>query len=269
MTRVEFSKQIFRLRTYLALGLMALIPTIMTVAFKVTGGPNNPRDRDLFALATRSGLNLPLAALAAMSSFLLPIVVLIFAASTVSEESSWGTVRYLLVRPVTRSRLLASKLTVSATMAVMAAILITLTGTIEGVIAFGWHPVLNFSGLSILSFAPGDALLRIIGGTFYVAWQMSGLLAFGFMLSTMTDAALGGIAAGMGFIIVSSILDAIPPIGRLRTLLPTHYLHAWETLFAQPVNTDHIVRGILLQVPYVFVFLGLAWWWFHRKDITA
>ena len=32
---------------------------------------------------------------------------------------------------------------------------------------------------------------------------------------------------------------------------------------------DHIVRGVLLQLPYIAVFLILAWWWFHRKDIVS
>ena len=28
-------------------------------------------------------------------------------------------------------------------------------------------------------------------------------------------------------------------------------------------------RSILLQVPYVVVFLSVAWWWFRRKDIKS
>ena len=28
-------------------------------------------------------------------------------------------------------------------------------------------------------------------------------------------------------------------------------------------------RSILLQIPYVIVFCGIAWWWFHRKDIKS
>jgi hypothetical protein len=35
------------------------------------------------------------------------------------------------------------------------------------------------------------------------------------------------------------------------------------------VQTDHLVRGLLLQLPYVAIFLALAWWWFQRKDITS
>lgn len=266
MTAVEFRKQAFRLRTYIALGILAAIPTLMTVAFEFSGGPRDRRDRDFFALATQSGLNLPLAALGAMSTFLLPIVVVIFAGGSVAEEASWGSLRYLLVRPISRSRLLASKLTVVAMLSLIAALVILVTALVEGVIAFGWHPVMTPDFTRI---EPGVALARIVLSTLYVAWSMSGIIAVAFFISTVTDASIGAVSAGIGLAIVSQIVDAIPPVGRIRSLLPTHFWHAWENLFASPVQTDHLIRGLLLQLPYVAVFLGLAWWWFHRKDITS
>ena len=48
-------------------------------------------DEGLFALATRSGLNMPLAALVFMSNFLLPVVAVNFAAGAIAEEASWGS----------------------------------------------------------------------------------------------------------------------------------------------------------------------------------
>src|SRR5436305_1097346 len=99
------------MRTYIALGLMVVIPTLMTLAIKLGGRPRERGDLDFFALARHSGLNMPLAALLSPLSFLLlPIVVLLFAGSAVGEEANWGSLRYLLIRPVSRSRLLTAKL---------------------------------------------------------------------------------------------------------------------------------------------------------------
>jgi ABC-2 type transport system permease protein len=269
MTAVELRKQLFRMRTYLSMLIMVGIPTLMTAAFLLTGGPRDRRDQDLFALATRSGLNMPLAALALMSNFLLPVVVVNFAAGSIAEEANWGSLRYLLLRPVSRSRVLASKLTIIALLAVIATFLIVIAGTIEGVVAFGWHPVLSFSGGKLESLAPGTALARLLLAALYVTWSMTGIVAFGFFLSTVTDAALGALMGGMGLFIVSFILDALPPLKGIAGILPTHYWHAWEALFTNPVSSDHLVRGLLLQVPYTALFLTLAWWWFHRKDIVS
>jgi ABC-2 type transport system permease protein len=266
MIRVEFAKQTLRVRTYLLLGLMIVIPVIMTVALKVGGPPSDHRDSDLFNLATGSGLNMPLAALTAMSGFLLPLVVLVFAGGAIAEEASWGSLRYLLLRPVSRGRLLLSKLAVAAVLALVATLLITLSALVAGVIAFGWHPAITLSSATL---PQNEALPRLVAATLYVAWSLSGVIAFGLMLSTMTDAALGAVSGGIGLTIVSEILDSIPALGGLRDVFPTHYWRVWEGLFSQPAVTGDIVHGALLQIPYLVVFLAAAWWWFHRKDIVS
>lgn len=266
MIRVDLKKQAYRLRTYIALGLMVAVPVIITLAFKLGGGPRDHGQNDFFTVATHSGLNMPLAALSAMSSFLLVVVVALFAGGAVAEESSWGSLRYLLVRPVSRSRLLTAKVLVAALLAFIATALISLSGLVAGTIAFGWHPIAT---PSLAAMSQGEALSRLALSTVYVAWSMSAVVAFAFMLSTMTDAALGAVAAGVGLGIISQILDAIPALGSVRNWLPTHDWHAWEGLFAHPATTSDMVNGVFLQIPYLAVFLLLAWWWFHRRDILS
>ncbi len=266
MIETEFRKQLFRLRTYIVLALMAGIPTLLTLAFKFGSRPGRGGERDFFSLATNSGLNVPLAALSAMSVFLIPIVDLVFAGGSVAEESNWGTIRYLLVRPISRSRFLASKLTVAGVLGFAAILTAVFVGSVEGIAVFGWHPVLS---PTLATFQPGDAVWRILLATAYVGWSMSGIVAFAFFLSTLTSSSMGAVSGAMGVAIVSQILEAITPLRNMRSVLPTHYWHAWESLFSNPVNTDNILRGVLLQVPFVMVFLTLAWWMFGRKDIIA
>jgi ABC-2 type transport system permease protein len=122
---------------------------------------------------------------------------------------------------------------------------------------------------SIATLSQSEAFSRLVISTFYVAWCMAGILAFAFMLSTMTDAALGAVSGGIGLTVVSEILDAIPPLRTSRNFMITHYWQAWTGLFREPMHTGEIIRGVLLQVPYVVVFLLIAWWWFHRKDIVS
>ena len=77
MIGVELRKQVWRLRTYLALGIMVAIPVITTLAFKLSGGPQGAERRSstCFDLGTRSGLNMPIDSLLVMTGFLLPVVV--------------------------------------------------------------------------------------------------------------------------------------------------------------------------------------------------
>ena len=264
MIQAELRKQTFRMRTYIALGLMAGIPILMTLAIEFGRRPRD--ERNFFALASHSGINVPLAALTAASTFLLVVVVALFAGGSIAEESGWGSLRYLLVRPISRSRLLASKLVVSCLLAFAATVLIALSGLIAGTIFFGWHPVLTPDGTV---FSQGAALGKLAIATVYVAWCMSGVVALAFMISTMTDTSMGAVIGAVGLSVISTILDAISSLGSVRDVLITRYWHAWEGLFANPSKSSDMFNGFLLQLPYVVVFLALAWWWFHRRDVLS
>jgi ABC-2 type transport system permease protein len=263
MITVEARKQVWRLRTYIGLGLLALIPVTLTIAFKV-----NPPDRGgpgFFDLSA-SGINIPIAALGGVSAFLLLVVVSLFAGETVSGEADWGTLRYLLVRPVSRNRVLGSKLVIAAGLAIVASFVVTVVGLVAGTLAFGWHPITTTS-LTLLS--QGSAVGRLALATLYVAWSQAAYFSFAFMLSTMTDAAFGAVAGGVGLGVVSQILNNISALNGTSYVYPTHYLNAWQSLFFQGAQSTEMVRGVILQVPYLLVFLGIAWWWFNRKDVLS
>ena len=266
MIAMELKKQTFRPRTYVALALMVVIPAVITVVIKLHPGRPGSGERDFFVIATHSGLNIPLAALTAMSGFLLVIVVSLFAGETVSGEASWGTLRYLLIRPVPRLQVLLAKLVVASLLSLAATAVISVTSLAAGVAAFGWHPVLT---LSLSTVSQGPALLRLLLSTLYVAWGMAAFVCFALLMSTLTDSAFGAVAAGVGLGVISQILNGVTPLGMVRYGLPTHYLFAWHGLFAFPVTTSDMVRGCLVQLGYSAFFLGLAWWWFRRKDITS
>jgi ABC-2 type transport system permease protein len=273
---VELRKQLPRARTWVALLVMAVVPVIMTIGFAV-GGPPHDHDNGLFALSTRSGLNMPVSALTLMQNFLLVIVVALFAGETVSGEASWGTLRYLLIRPVTRTRLLASKLAIVALLVVLATLLIPIFGLAAGLPAFGWHDVAVVNPQSqvtdgIPTFGlldPASALWRLLAATGYVAWTMASTVAFAFLLSALIDSPFGAVFGGLAFAIVSQILDNIPSFGNVRYGLPTHYWHAWTQLFAPTLHVGDMVTGTLTQLPYVAVFLALAFAAFRRKDILT
>jgi ABC-2 type transport system permease protein len=261
--QVEVRKQFFRLRTYIAMGLVFVIPIILAAAFKA----NPPRGfNSLFDLSTSGAMNIAITALTEVSSFLLIVVVSLFAGETVAGEAEWGTLRYLLVRPVTRNRLLASKLTVSVLLALIATFLTSLTALAIGTVLFGWHS-LQVPGFATQS--SGQALGRLALATLYVAWSQAAYVSFSFMLSTMTDRVFAAVAGGVGLGVVSQILNNISALNGTSYVYPTHYVNVWQHLFFGAPQPGNLIRGVLLQVPYVVVFLGIAWWWFNRKDVVS
>jgi ABC-2 type transport system permease protein len=272
LVRTETVKATRRMRTYVSFAILIVIPIIMASALKA-----NPPDQGergggggLFFLTTHTGLVMPAAALRLMSTLpLLITVVAIFGGDAMAGDASWGNLRFVLMRPVARVRLLWSKFLVAVLLSWLSVVAVVLSGLAIGVILFGWHPLdLNFVFRSYHE-SIGSLLGHIALATVYVAWMLTGLVAFTFMLSCMTDSPSGATIAGVGLYIASQILDAIDPLGSLRYGLPTHYLDSWVDLFTQNSVSSDMARGALLTVGYVLLFTGIAVWWFRRKDILS
>jgi ABC-2 type transport system permease protein len=277
LVRAETVKTTRRMRTYIAFGVVAAIPAIMTIALKLNP-PDSPGDGGpggglFFLTANFSGVVLPFAALRVMSAFLLIIVVAIFGGDAMASDAAWGNLRFVLMRPVARVKLLLAKLGVAALVSWLAVVTVAVVALVVGGIVFGWHsldvPMFDDGQFVLIHQSVGTLLWHLLIATAYIAWMLTGLVAFTFMLSCMTDVPYGAIVTGVGFYIVSQILDAIEPLGSLRYILPTHYFDSWSDLVFQGHATSNMARGALLMIGYVLLFTGVAVWWFRRKDVLS
>jgi ABC-2 type transport system permease protein len=279
LIRIELVKQTCRAKGWVTLAVMALVPLLLTVVIGTTRPAIAERVGDWGSVVTNtSGFTVPLIALTAMQLFLIPLGVTIFAAEAVAGERSWGSLRYLLVRPVSRSRVLLSKTAVAAAFALAVVMVATAASVAGGVLAFGWRPltVLDLQHTSAFfvattTLAPGTALLRIWLATGLVAGSMVSTFAFALFLSTLTDRPFGAVAGGIGLGLVSRALDNIPGLHLLSPWLPMTDAGttAWTALFLQPVNLDGVAHLALVQAVYGAVFLAAAWIRFSRADVLG
>ena len=275
LIRTEVIKQFRRPRTWVALAFVVIVPIIITVALKTNppdirgdGGGHGGRDAArFFLLATQTGLMVPVAALRVMSEFFLVVILCLFSGDSVASEAGWGNLRFLLTRPIPRARLLTAKLIVAAMFGLLATALIAVSGTIAGGLAFGVKP-LAIPALGV-SQSVGSLIANLGLSVLLAAWGIAGVAAFGFMLSTMMDNSAGAIFGAVGLYIITSILGAIDSLGSIRYGFPAFYSGAWADLFRGASFGGDMVRNALVQIPYVLVFVGIAYWWFRRKDITS
>ncbi|MFI7432806.1 ABC transporter permease subunit [Micromonospora haikouensis] len=266
----EFRRQASRRRTQLALGFMVLLPLIVLVAFQFDSGNDDDGGGGEFSsladLATSGGLNFTLFCLLVSASFLLVVVVALFCGDTVASEASWGSLRYLLAVPVPRARLLAVKLLVALAYSGLALLLLAGTALLAGTLRYGWEPLRSQVSAQL---DPAEGLLRLAAVLGYLAVVLLAVAGLAFLLSVVTDAALGAVGGAVLLWILSSILDQITALGGIRAFLPTHYANAWLGLLSTPVQTDDLVRGCISAIAYATLFWSLAFWRFTRKDVTS
>jgi len=275
----ELVKQGRRPRAWVTLAVVAALPALLTLVIGTTRPAIPERFGDWGSVVTgTSGLAMPLIALSALQLFLLPLAVAIMAAEPVAGEASWGSLRYLLARPVSRSRVLAAKAAVAAGFSLAAVAAAAGSALLTGVAAFGWRPltVLDLQRttpfhLAQTTFAPGPATVLLGLATMLVALTMTSTFAVALLLSTLTDSPFAAAAGGVGFGLVSRALDNVPGLQGLSPWLPLTDGGStlWTGLFLPPADAGALVHLALVQALYTLPVLAAATIRFARADVLA
>ncbi len=264
--RAEIRRQLSRRRTVVVFAVLAALPLVLVLAFALGRSDSSSGARGFVDLAQDSGANLVVFALFASTSFLLVIVVALFAGDPVPSEASWSSLRYLLTAPVRRERLLRQKLVVAALSCLVALVLLPSWTLLVGGLAYGWGPYVGPTGDQL---GYPLVLVRLLVVVAYLAVSLSAVGAFAFLLGTLTDAPLAAVGGAVVLWIVCAILDQISALGGLRQALPGHFAFAWADALAPTVDWSAMAQGALWSVGYAVAMVGVAVWRFLRKDVTS
>ncbi len=299
MITVELVKLLRRPRTWISVVLTCALPFMVAVFITITHLVPPPGQGSAFLSAVlQDGALYPAAALALVLPVFLPVAVAVVAGDSIAGEATGGTLRYLLVRPVGRTRLLVAKLVSVIVYVLLVVLAVTFTAYATGVFllgpseaaAVGQAPGVpggsapglagqaptagQAAGAAVtsLSGAPLSLLQlteRTAGAIAFITVSMLGVAAIALFLSTITDSALGSALGALAALVASEVLVTLNAATVVQPYLPTRYWLAWIDFFRQPVFWRDIQRGFGIQAVYVVVFLAAAWANFSTKDITA
>ena len=276
MIRVELVKLVRRPRTWISIALLCVLPIVVAAFVAARHLAPAPGTGPAFLSAVlRDGSLYPAAAMAMIVPVFLPISVAVLAGDSVAGEAAGGTLRYLLARPVGRTRLLVAKLISLVVFVLLAVVAVVGTSYLTGVVLFGTGTPAalgepdGVTSLSGVTLSPWEFTLRLVGAVAFVVVSMLGVAAIALFLSTVTDSALGAALGALAVLIASEILVLLDAAVAIRPFLPTRYWLAWVDFFRDPIFWRDIERGIGIQAVYVVVLLGAAWANFVTKDIKT
>lgn len=285
MILVELALLLRRTRVWLCWLLLCALPALVAVVVSATGilPPPGQGPAFLSAVAT-NGQIFPAFALALVLPILLPITVAVVAGDTVAGEAAAGTLRYLLIRPVGRLRLLVAKLVSVAFFVVTAVTLVVLTSYAVGIAVFGTGTTTATGGLTLPPVDAGPGSVASLSGTViepvdlatrtgltvaYLALCMLTLGALGIFFSTLTDSPLAAALAVLAVVVTSASLQALDASADFVDFLPTAHWLAWIDLYRDPVLYDAARTGAWVQAGWVAVAVGAAWANLATKDIAS
>ncbi|GLZ41610.1 ABC transporter permease [Actinokineospora sp. NBRC 105648] len=275
MIAVELRKLASRPRVWLSIGLLCALPALVAVLLSVSNLAPPPGQGGAFLSAVlRNGALFPAAALALVLPVFLPLAVAVFAGDAVAGEAATGTLRYLLVRPVSRSRVLVAKMVALAVFIVLAITMVVVTSLVVGLALFGTGAeAVGQSGaatsLSGVTLGPGELALRLLGAIGYIVVCMLGFGSIALFFSTLSDSAIGAALAALAVLIASSVLQTLQAADSIKPYLPTNYWLSWIDFFRDPILWRNIDSGLVLQACYIALFFGASWANFAAKDITS
>ncbi|MBT2397672.1 ABC transporter permease [Streptomyces sp. ISL-100] len=279
LLRSELTTTFRRWRTLALLAVLAAVPVLIGIAVKIEtsdgssiggggggGGEGGGAGPAFLTQITNNGLFLVFAALAATLPVFLPMAVGVIAGDAVAGEANAGTLRYLLVAPAGRTRLLLAKYVSTMVFCLVATLTVAASALATGALLFPLGEVTTISGTQI-SF--GEGLVRAAVVAAVVAASLVGLAAIGVFVSTLTNSGVAAMAATVGLLITVQILDTIPQLDAIHPYLFPHRWLSFTDLLREPVYWDEVLDNLGLQALYAAVFGSAAWARFTTKDISA
>ncbi|EMF48063.1 putative membrane protein [Planococcus halocryophilus Or1] len=205
-------------------------------------------------------------------SSLISLFTIVVAAGIISNEFKWGTIKLLLIRPISRTKILFSKYVSVLIFALTLLIFLLVTSWIVGAILFGLN---GLNPLIIQQQSAGFAQTGVFGeiveayGLSLVTLVM--MATFAFMISAIFRSS--GMAIGLAIFLMMA--------GNAIVAFLAQYEWSKYILFANtnlkqymdggmPLNESMTLTfSVVVLVVYFIVFLGAAWTAFTKRDIAG
>src|SRR4051794_38324658 len=228
--RWELRKLIAQRRTWLGIAAAGLVPVIFLISIQISKVTphDGPYDTPLGPNLRHTGLALNLVVFKLIGVIGPTLIAALVAGDIVAGEDMAGTLKTILVRSLRRGEVLAGKALALLTYLVAALALFAVAGVLAGVIAWGFHPLVNLSGHAIsASHALGLTAIAMV----LYALPVLAVASFGLFLSVVTRHSVAAIAGTLLYALALQGLSALSAISAAHPFLLVNQLTAWHDLF--------------------------------------
>jgi ABC-2 type transport system permease protein len=203
----------------------------------------------------------------------IPFLITLVAGDIVSSEATSGTVRLLLIRPPSRSKIITAKYLTAlfyttGLVAFLALICISL-----GLILFGSGDlIMNFQTKLRMVFIPeADIPIRMLLAFVAAVWSMTVVASLAFLFSTLAENSIGPIIGTMAVVIVFLVLGNFPFdfFRSIRPYLFTTYMIFWQLFFDDPIPRQEIAKSALVLGFHNVALFLIAFVVYNRKDVKS
>jgi len=290
LLQIELFKIFRRPRTYIPFAAIAAMILIIQLGLKFDGRSYlqlfMSSLSDSFYIPYSMILNGYLVAFVILNTLLIqvPLLVALVAGDMIAGEANMGTLRLLITRPVSRTRLMLVKFGASVIYTVLLLIWMAVLALFLSMWLFGTNDMLIARSNVMEQIGRADVLWRYIAAFGYASVALSTVAALAFLLSVFAENSIGTVVSTISIVIVLTILSEMKiPIydNTVNPWLFTSHMLAWKGFFysrsngegvAIPGSVENlpaILRSLGVLLAYIFAFVTSAIWVFNKKDILS
>lgn len=273
---IEFYKVFKKWRTYIGIIAIGVLVPLIHVAMLIEGSrtlnfmTQNIQQSFVFVGNLLNGYFVSYIILSSLAVHI-PFLIALVAGDLLAGEATQGTYRLLVTRPISRTQIIVSKFITGIIYTNLLIVWLAIMSLVLGVILFGTGELIVFRGDTIVIFKQTDVLWRFMLGYGFAALGMSVVASLAFFFSSLVENAIGPIISTMAVIIVFLVMSAlqIDFFEDLRPYLFTNYIMNWRLFFDDPLDTEEIIRSMVVLSVHIAVFFTAALVIFKRKDILT
>jgi ABC-2 type transport system permease protein len=199
-----------------------------------------------------------------------PLLIAIVTADLISGESHGGTFRLILIRPISRNKLLTAKFIAAMIYTFIFMIIFAVLSLGLGLLIFGKGDLMViFNSVNI--FSEDDVMWRFLIAYGYGFISMCAVAALSLLLSSFSNNSLGPILSTMAIIIVFTFISTLnlEVFSSIKPFLMTSYLDSWQRLFTYEISLSAMLKDGLILVIHILIFYILTLLHFRKKDILT
>lgn len=201
---------------------------------------------------------------------LVTLFTIVIAAGIVAGEFSWGTIKLLLIRPVSRSKILLSKFMTTLLFALYNLFILFISSFIFGAIFFGFEG----KELPYLAFVEGEVVERNMITHILTLYGLNSvdlimMVTFAFMISTVFRNR--SLAVGLSIFLMFTGQQVVMLLSEYEWV---KYILFANTNLSQYMNGQPLVEGmtmtfsITVLLVYFILFVTMSWTIFQRRDVA-
>lgn len=275
LIRIELYKIFSRIRTYIGFIAIGLLVPLIQIALFIDGETyiefslQNLKEAFNFQGNLLNGYLACYIILATLYVHI-PFLITLVTGDLLAGEAASGTFRVLLTRPVSRARLLTAKFIAGMIYTSALIFWMALISLLLGTAIMGTGDLIVIKN-TVYIFSEEDVLWRLLAAFGFGLIAMWCVAALSFMFSSFADNSIGPIILTMTVIISFIVISAID-LSLFRVVKPflfTNYMGSWKLFFEAPVNYQKLMVSLSVLIGHIFLFFGIAWYHFKKKDILS